>query len=97
METNKKVEETLASFDGIRRAEANPFIYERIVQRMQSSKESISAITPVMKWRLAAFAILLVGLNIFSLLHYKKNQKGVLPNQQPFATEYFSYINDGQL
>jgi hypothetical protein len=37
---NKKIEEALESFDGAERAEPTPFLFTRIMARMQSAKEN---------------------------------------------------------
>lgn len=40
-EINKKIEETLNSLDGIRRAEPRPFFYTRLMGRLQRNEKTI--------------------------------------------------------
>ena len=68
---NKMVEDTMNSIEGIRRAEANPFLYSKIKERANrksSGKFSLGFGTRLF----LAFAILVV-LNAFTLLIYSSS------------------------
>ncbi len=79
-----KVEETLNSLDDLQRAEANPFLYGRIRNRLESYKEVISK--PI-AWRMAIALGIVALVNIISILHFSKDHQknnGV----ELVATEY---------
>jgi len=61
-----EVDQTLRSIEGISKAEAPPFLYGKIMERM---KQPLNApvTTPVWVFRLAMAVILLFLLNLFSV------------------------------
>lgn len=62
---DEQIDKTLNSLDGIRRAQANPFLYQRIRQRMDTARSEIR-IKPALAWRMAAACLLLAALNVIS-------------------------------
>ncbi len=88
----KEVKQTLESIDGISPANANPFLYDKIMHRMQSAKQ-VSILRPVVIGWGTALIVLLVGINVFSLAHYSKKSQQV-EARSAFSSEYFSYITN---
>jgi hypothetical protein len=95
METKETcVKETMESIDNIGRAEANPFLYDKIMSRMQSAANRDKFLNPAtIRWALICTA-LLIGLNVLSLLHSGKENNISKGAAGAFATEYFSYMNN---
>lgn len=88
------IKTTLDSLDNIRRAKANTRLYEQIQERLASLQESrIISIRPAMVWRVAASVILLIGLNVFTAVHFNKVRNSSQSKSQAFSQDYFSYVN----
>jgi len=68
----QKVEETIASIDGLQRAEANPYFYDKIMQRIKSAPARVVTMKPSMIWTAAACLVLLFGINLFTWIDYSK-------------------------
>ncbi len=86
------VKETLESIDGINSAKANPFLFDKVMHRMQGRTEG-RVFKPATVRLAIAFVAVLVGLNVFSLLHYTRSTKEQV-SSNPVSTEYFSYLNN---
>ena len=86
------VKETLESIDGITSAKANPFLYDKILHRMQNPIQG-RAFKPATVRLAITFVTVLIGLNVFSLLHYTKSTNEQVTGN-PVSTEYFSYLNN---
>lgn len=72
----KRIEETLNSLDGIQPAEASPFLYSKIRNRMQSVKEYVPQ---SLAWRMIAALVIVALVNLFTLFHFnseKENSSG---------------------
>jgi hypothetical protein len=95
METKEKwVKEIMESIDNVGRAEANPFLYDKVMYRMQSAANIDTFLKPTtVRWALLSTA-LLIGLNVLSLLHSGKENNPSKGAAGAFATEYFSYMNN---
>ena len=95
METKEKwVKETMESIDHIGRAEANPFLYDKVMHRTQSTGKRGMTFTPAtIRWAVIC-TVLLVGLNVFSILHSSKESNSSRRTTNVFASEYFSYMNN---
>lgn len=95
METKEKwVKETMESIDSIGRAEANPFLYDKIMSRMQLVASRDTYLNPAtIRWALICTA-LLIGLNVLSILHSGKENNISKRAVGAFANEYFSYMNN---
>ncbi|MDF2436869.1 MAG: hypothetical protein K0Q95_1245 [Bacteroidota bacterium] len=59
MEQEKKIEEIMNSFDGMRRAQPSPFIYSKILQRIEGYNKEYSN-TRLVWLAAASFAILII-------------------------------------
>ncbi len=81
----RKIETALASLDHIQRAEANPFLFTQVMEKMTSPAPGI--LKPMVVWQLAASIILVVGLNLG--LGFYSFQKNSSP-QQPTENAYFN-------
>jgi len=70
METRNKIEDevekTLESLDGIKRAEANPFLFTRIEARLEKPENNGAHII-----RYVLIAAVILVLNVFSILVYR--------------------------
>lgn len=88
------INETLESLEGISRAQANPYLFQKVMNRMENMGKQV--VTPVtIRWALATLA-LLVGINVFSILHNHKTSSSY-KGTKAFQSEYFSYINNSNL
>lgn len=80
----QKIDETLNSLDGLRRAEAGPFLYGKIRNRLQTANE---AVPQSLAWRMIAALVIVALLNVLSL-----RRSGAEPRTdggaQSVATEY---------
>ena len=61
-EIDKRIEEALDSLNGIRRAEANPFLYTRIQARLSQSRSAIEKVVMFAGRPAFAFLVLLIVL-----------------------------------
>ena len=69
---HKKIEGTLSSLDGIKRAGANPFLYGKIRSRMENGKQFI----PIqLGWRMVLALAIVAVINVFSILHFTSNKQ----------------------
>jgi hypothetical protein len=89
-EADKWINDVLSSVDGIKPVEANPFLYEKILNRMQKAGRMEAVFTRRMIMRLSVgFAILLL-INLISLRQYRSGNRSM--NQTSLYSEYnFSY------
>ncbi|MDD5361770.1 MAG: hypothetical protein PHN88_06530 [Ignavibacteria bacterium] len=81
----EEVEKTLGSIEGIKRAEANPYLYGRISSRMQTSaapKKHVLGFVIV--------AILILLINFVTLISYNKN-KPVITREQKMKAFIYDY------
>ena len=66
-EVENKIDATLNSLNGISMADANPYLFEKIVVRMEG-KKSLPSIG--IKWTFIAACVLVVLLNCSSVYYY---------------------------
>jgi len=86
------INDAFKSIDEIKRAELSSEISERILKsRLTSGK--IIQMNPLIKWAAAASIVLLIGLNIFSIIHCRKSSLTNNEKANPVYNEYFSYLN----
>ena len=90
----KQIQETLESIDSVSLAEVPFGLENKILQRVQTQKEKIISLQTKMIWRAAACVVVLVGINIFSIVHFNQSKVETQINSNPLATEYFSYITN---
>jgi|WetSurMetagenome_2_1015567.scaffolds.fasta_scaffold105364_4 hypothetical protein len=79
----EEVEKTLGSLDGVKRVEANPYLYGRISSRMQTY--------PAAKKHVLGFvivAILILLINIVTLISYNKDKPVITRDQKVKAFIY---------
>lgn len=72
MKKEQRIDEILNSLDGMQRAEANPFLYQKIKNRLEAPGKA--AISPQMGWRLAVALATVILLNVLTLQHFKKGE-----------------------
>lgn len=87
MNKQQEIEKTLNSLSGIQRAEANPYLYGKVMARLQDKPKAAPAFFNL-RWQLATL-VALVALNAFTLLTYKNTQSET-SSEGTFAKEYFS-------
>ena len=93
MKTKEKwINETMESLDGIKSAMSDPFIHEKVMERLNQDNTSPIALPPRLFWQIAAGLALLISLNIFSLLSYTTSSTTDQTPVKTLATEYFSYM-----
>lgn len=94
-DSDKEIDYTLSSFDGIERAEASPFLFGRILERMKKESPIVYySGKKVLQFALAA--LFLISMNIFSVLLLKKQTKPKVNEQlqlNQVAQEYFGSEN----
>ena len=81
----EKVEETLHSLDGMQGAEANPFLYSKILNRLQ---RATSPVQQQWAWRLVMALGIVAVANIFTLFHDAAAEKTGTSGAARVATEY---------
>jgi hypothetical protein len=91
MKIDEQIDKTLSSLDGMQRAQANPFLYQRIRQRLDTARSG-TRIAPALAWRLAAACLLLLGLNVISLVRYHRVETA--SNENPVQQLYSEYISN---
>jgi hypothetical protein len=89
----KLIKETMESIDGIGRASTNPFLYDKIMNRMNSVTKGSILRPATIGWAMAFMAIL-VGLNILTITHYNKQSSSQVDGSGLVNKEYFSYLNN---
>ena len=87
-----KIEETLNSLSGMKRAEANPFLYDKVMHRMAQAGTQPSRPFFSLQWQLAGL-FLLLALNAYTFFSYRTSASSEAPIQT-FATEYFARNNN---
>ena len=82
-----RIEETLNSLDGIRRAEANPFLFTRIQARLDRSRSGFERVAQIAGKPAFAFLLLLivVGSNVAVMWKGSAEASAVKREQTQFA------------
>ena len=88
---HSKVEQALRSFDQIKRAEANPFLFTRVIEKMQQPAPGI--LKPWVVWQLATSMVIIIGLNIGIGLYAfnKKTTTGRQTESRYFTNHIYNY------
>jgi hypothetical protein len=89
MENDKRIEEVMSSIDSIKRAEANPFLYEKIMYRMKNGK-STAEVQPKFSWQWALAACVIVGVNIGIWAAPATSITSATTDTEQFAESYFT-------
>lgn len=95
---NNEVEKTLNSLDNLQKAEANAFLYDKVMMRLENKEAKVVSIAPRLVWQAAACFAVLITLNIFVWTRSANTSetKTQAENTNPVAKEYFSYLNTAQ-
>jgi len=92
MEPKKNhIQQTMESLDGMTQATANPFLYDKVMNRMRNAGQS-QMVKPATLRVAFAIAVIVIGVNVFSLLHFNGSSSAGQSNA--FQKEYFSYITN---
>ena len=87
----KEVDRTLDSLDGVERANANPFLFTRIVARLKEEKNLwVNALTFLSRPTIA-FATILLAILINAILYFESRSESLQSageGEQVFANEY---------
>lgn len=70
-----KVQQALESLDGVKRAEANPFLYTRVMARLQQQKSQWEKIARFIARPVFALAIVILALLINGWVAYQAERK----------------------
>lgn len=99
MDNKDKIERTLNSLDNIRRAQANPFLFEKIVNRIQAKPKAVSYGTKyVMAAVMGLLAVFVINFAVWksyidSTAKYNNSITTVTNQKQDistFAKEFFN-------
>lgn len=94
METKENwINKTLESLDDVNRAESDPLLFDKAMQRIQHATPTIISIRLRMIWRIAALILVLISFNVFTLVYFAKASGNSQINVKSVANEYFSYID----
>lgn len=87
MDKEKWINETLNSTDGIKRAEPNPFLFPKIINRIKKGEVS-SAFIPRKKAILVFTSILILAVLNMGTILYKNSQVTYPITTESVTTEY---------
>ena len=82
---HNRIEQTLSSLDGMQRAEANPYLYSKIKNRLQGEKEFIPQ---QLAWRMITALAVVALVNVFTIRHFATAQKSESNGAEVVANEY---------
>lgn len=85
MERKHKIEKVLHSMDSSLPIEPNPYLYEKVVARLNAKKASSGGfiLRPVL------MMVVVLALNVFTVYFYMNNGKNGSSVDEDFAKEYF--------
>lgn len=87
-----KIETTLQSLDNVQRAEASPFLYSKIMNKLYNKSATEQTETRKflrLSWELAFAMILFIGLNIVTFVYFThKNDQDDNNSLTSLANEY---------
>jgi hypothetical protein len=93
METKENwINKTMESLDGVNRAESDPLLFDKALQRIQHGNPTVVSIRSGLVWRIAALILILISFNVFTLV-YSKTSGNSHNTAKSVANEYFSYID----
>lgn len=88
-EIHKKVEEALQGLENIERAEANPFLYQKVLHRLENAgRTTVAVINTRWVWGFAAAFALLLAINVWVGTAYKKQDNMAQRGIQQVVNEY---------
>jgi hypothetical protein len=94
MDKNKKIEDVLNSLDGIKSAEANPFLYSRILNKIQETSREYTPAKII--WLAAASFLLLLFLNISAVRKVMTNKNESMYQSENTVSGY-NLINENPI
>ncbi|MER3498262.1 MAG: hypothetical protein C4308_06280 [Chitinophagaceae bacterium] len=87
-----ELEKTLASLDGIQRAEANPYLFTRILAQLRKENNAREKLAGLLTQPVVALAtfILIIAINTVAYFSQSNddNQPPLQKDEQLFASEY---------
>lgn len=89
--TKNHIQQTMESLDGMAQATANPFLFDKVMNRMRNVGQG-QLVKPATLRVAFAIAVVVIGVNVFSLLHFSSSSSASQSNA--FQKEYFSYITN---
>lgn len=89
---NPIIEETIGSLEGIRRAAAEPDLFDGVKARLAHPVRRSTYARRPLYWSAAAGLALLIALNIFSAIRIHSDQSNGQATSSGTETEYFSYL-----
>jgi hypothetical protein len=84
-ELDNRIGQTLNSLDGIKRAEASPFLYSKTRNRMEQELELPA---PRIAWRVVLAFSLILLLNLLTVAHFRSESKQGSGGAELVANEY---------
>lgn len=82
---NSRIEQTLAGLDGMKRAEANPFLFTRVMEQMKMPAPGIFKRVAI--WQMASCMLFVLGLNLAIGFYVYNSNSG---SEQPNESAYFN-------
>ncbi len=83
--------ETLESLEGIKTAQADPHLFEKISGKLQMKQHKTHSIYSAPLLKIAAGLALLISVNVITLVLYTRSS-ATDTTSNPIAAGYFSYI-----
>jgi len=94
MSNEKRIDEVMSSLDSIRKAEPNPFLYTRIMNKVEAAQ---SEYTPArIVWLAAASFALLVLLNLTAIRSISSRESASNSDFKSVASSY-NLMNDNSI
>ena len=79
-----RIEQILESLDGVQRAEASPYLYSKIRNRMDAS----AAMPKALAWRIALVLVIVGALNLYTLSALGSPEPTASTQASTIAAEY---------
>ena len=94
METKVEwISKTMESLEGMNRAESDPLLFDKVLQRIQNHQPMVVSIHKQVIWKAAAFFLILISFNVFTLVFFSSSSDNSINTVKSVANEYFSYID----
>ena len=73
MKQNEWVDAVMGSTKGMQRADANPYLYSKIITRLKEENKPVFEVRGLVVRRFAIAASIMIAVNIFSVVHLVSN------------------------
>ena len=94
METKEEwITKTMESLEGTDRAESDPLLFDKVLQRIQNDQLKVVSIHKQVIWKAAALILILISFNVFTLVYFSSSSDNSINTVKSVANEYFSYID----